>query len=982
MLIVEHGDHPVPDEPTPHRRLRPRDRRGITCDVVAILAALVLVGLGLANLYAVDGVDMAVRQAAIAGAGIVLLAALWRFRMRLLMTLGWVTYAAAVLLLGAVHTAGVTVNGARRWIGIGELQFQPSELAKVGLLLVLASVLGSSRPAWQRFLLAIVLAAAPIALTVLQPDLSTTLLLLALTLAMLIIGRLPARFLVPLFGAAAVATPLAVGLLRPYQLQRLGSFLVGAEQSPTGAGWTVQQAQIAMGWGSLFGRADDPLTGLLAEYLPEKETDLALASLVEQYGLVAGGLAIVAAIVLVWRLALASRVPRAPGGALVAGGLAVLIGVEVIVSVGGNLGRLPLAGVPFPLVSYGGTAVVAHLAALGVALGVRRDGARRQLWVVPRWHSNRPRLVRAIALGLTGLLVAFGLHAWDLQSARGAELAAAGQDQMTRCIRIPAQRGAITDRHGAPLALSSSASDAVASEVLAVPSIVRSRPDDVTRLAALVGQPVDAVRAALEGVPATTLALRVAEVPRPVADAVAAAGLTGVVIVPAARRSYPTGSLLGPVLGFSGVATPKETERWPDLPSGEIVGRTGLEKQYDSILRGANGRQCVYVTPTGEPVAMGERVEPIPGATLRTSLDLGLQQQLVTGLDVALKGQPRSRIGAAVAMDVRNGQILAIASRPSYDNNVYGPPIDSPALQALAKAPGHPMLEHVTQASLPPGSTFKLVVAAAGILNPVFPPHEAIPTGGSYTLGGHTFGNWKPMGPMNLVDSIAWSNDVYFYKLAHALGPGPIIDAARTLGVGAPTGIDLPAESAGYLGTPESVAASGGHWYGGSTVILGIGQGYLQVTPLQNALWTAGIATGQLVTPRVGMATGTDGSGYMALPAQAPRPLPFADQLGPIRDGMRGAVTGGTAVRLSGLPFPTAGKTGTAQDGNLPDDIYDNWLAAVAPWPDPNVVVTAVVQGPGTGSNNAKDVVSGGLRYYMDHQAEVLATGPMQGPVG
>jgi cell division protein FtsI/penicillin-binding protein 2 len=588
--------------------------------------------------------------------------------------------------------------------------------------------------------------------------------------------------------------------------------------------------------------------------------------------------------------------------------------------------------------------------------------------------------VRLIALGLTALLVSFGLHAWNLHSARGEELAAAGEDQMTRCIRIPAERGAITDRHGAPLAVSTSATDSAAdsatAHVIAVPNIVRSRPDDLARLAELVGQPVETVRAALDGVPATTFALRVAEVPRPVADAVTAAGLTGVLVVPVPRRSYPTGPLLGPVLGFAGIATPKETQRWPDLPLGEIVGRAGLELQYDAILRGANGRQCVYVAPTGEPVAMGERVEPIPGADLRTSLDLGLQRQLDASLDAAMRAQTSRRaIGAAVAMDVHNGQVLAIASRPSYDNNIYGPPIDAAALRAVANTPGHPMLEHVTQAALPPGSTFKLVVAAAGLVNPVFPPHRAIPTGGSYTLGGHTFGNWRVMGPMNLVDSIAWSNDVYFYKLAHALGPGPIIEAARALGVGAPTGIDLPAESPGYLGTPESVAASGGHWYGGSTVILGIGQGSLQVTPLQNALWTAGIATGTLVTPRLGMATGTDGNGYTALPSETPRPLPFADRLGPIRDGMRGAVTGGTAVRLSGLPFPTAGKTGTAQDGNLPDGTYDNWLAAVAPWPDPKVVVTAVVQGPGEGGNNAKGVVADGLRYYVDHQAE-LAGGP------
>lgn len=977
MLIVEHGDHPVPDEPTVRKPLRPTDRRGVAFDVVAVLAALALVGLGLANLYAVDGLDLAVRQAAIAAVGVVLLVALWRFRMRLLMALGWVTYAAAVLLLGAVHVAGVTINGARRWIAIGDLTFQPSELAKLGLLLVLAAALASGRPAWQRFGFAVVLAAVPITLTVLQPDLSTTLVMLALTIAMLIIGRVPARFLLPLFGAAAIAAPLAVALLRPYQVQRLGSFLVGAEESPTGAGWAVLQAHIAMGWGSLLGRADHPLTDLLAEYLPEKETDLALASLVQQYGLVAGASALVAAVVLVWRLTLASRAPRPTGGVLVAGGLAALIGVEVIVSVGGNLGLLPLAGVPFPLVSYGGTALLVHLAALGVALGVRRDGARRRLLIVSRWRSRRPRLVRAIAVGLTALLVVFGQYAWNLQTARGDELMAAGEAQMTRCIRIPAERGAITDRHGAPLAVSSSATDVRTYEVVAVPNIVRGRPDHVARLAELVGQPTDAVRTVLDGAPATSLSLVVAEVPGPVAEGIAAAGLAGVWVVPTPRRTYPTGSLLGPVLGFVGVATPEETKRWPNLPIGEFVGRAGLEQQYDAVLRGVNGRQCVYVGPTGVPVAMGERLEPIHGAALRTSLDLGLQRQITGTLEAALRAQPRrAAIAAAVAMDARNGQVLAVASLPSYDNNIYGPPIDVAALQDVTNAPGHPMLEGVTQAALPPGSTFKLVVATAGVLDPVFPPHRTIPTGGSFTLGGHTFDNWRVMGPMNLVQSIAWSNDVYFYKLAHALGPARMIDAARALGVGAPTGIDLPGESPGYLGTPESVAASGRDWYGGSTAILGIGQGYLLTTPLQNARWTAGIATGQLATPRLGLAVGTDQSVYTALPAPVPTPLPFADRLGPIREGMRGAVTGGTAVRLSGLPFPVAAKTGTAQDGNLPDGTYDNWLSAVAPADDPAVVVTAVVQGPGTGNNNVKGVVADALQYYVGHRAEVLATGP------
>ncbi|GEL18891.1 FtsW/RodA/SpoVE family cell cycle protein [Pseudonocardia asaccharolytica] len=984
MLSVERGGTSAapggPAGPEQKRPLRAKDSGGTAFDLLAILSALVLVGLGLANLYMVDSPEAMVRQAAIAVAGVVLLAVLWRFRAGLLLVLGWVSYGVAVLLLGAVLVVGVTANGATRWISFGSFTFQPSELAKLGLLLVLASVLGSGRPAWQRFVFGIGLAVLPIGLTVLQPDLSTTTLLMVLTVAMLVIGRIPARFLLPLFAAAAVAVPLVIGMLRPYQVERLGSFLVGSHEEPTGAGWAVQQARIALGSGSLFGRAGEPLTALMAQYLPERDTDLALASVVEQFGLVAGAAVVVAAIVLVWRLALASRVPRTPNGALVGGGLAILLGAEILVSLGGNLGLLPLAGVPFPLLSNGGTALLVHLAALGVVLGVRRDGARRRLWIVPRWRARRPRLVRATALAMSAVLVTFGFYGWNIQATQGEALFAAGQEQMTRCIRLPALRGEITDRHGAPLATSTAAAGTGVDKVVAVPAILRSRPDDIAKLAALTGQPVQAMTAALDDAPATTLSLPVAEVPAETGASVAAAGITGVLVIPEPQRSYPTGSLLGPVLGFAGIATPAEMQRQPDLPLGEIVGRAGLEQQYDSILRGINGQQCVYVTPAGVPVVMGPHREPIPGADLRLSLDLGLQRQLAAGLADALRGQSRSAIGAAVAVDPRDGQILAIASLPSYDNNVYGPPIDPAGLRAATSAPGHPMLEHVTQAAVPPGSTFKLVVASADVIHPPWPVDQMIPTGGSFTLGGHTFNNWRTMGPMDLRQSIAWSNDVYFYKLANALGPEPIIDAARALGVGARTGIDLPGESPGYLGTPQSVSESGGTWYGGSTVILGIGQGYLQVTPLQNALWTAGVATGQLVTPRLGLATGADGSAYTALPVPPPKPVPFADALGPVRDGMRAAVTGGTATRLAGLPVPVGAKTGTAQDGSLPDTSYDNWMSAAAPMPGPNIVMTALVQGPGTGANSASAVVAGGLSYYLAHEAEVRATDPVQTP--
>ncbi|MGY1745826.1 FtsW/RodA/SpoVE family cell cycle protein [Blastococcus sp. SYSU D00695] len=958
-------------------RQQRRDRRSAAFDLLAVVAAGALVGLGMANLYLIGEPALAARQGLIAAGGVLVLALSWRVRVRFLGVLAWLAYGLAVLFLVGVLVMGLSANGATRWFAIGTLTFQPSELAKLGLLLVLAAVLGSSRPPGRRFVLALLLAAVPIGLTLLQPDLSTAMLLTVLAGTMLVLGRVPARFLLPLAAAAAVVAPLLISLLQPYQVSRLGSFLVGAHESPTGSGWAVRQANIAVGSGGLFGRTDDPLRLLRAQYLPERDTDLAPASLVGQWGLVAGAGLVLAAIVLVWRLAMASRAARTPHGALVGGGLAVLLGVEIVVSVGANLGLLPLAGVPFPLVSYGGTALVVHLAAIGVVLAVRRDGARRRLWAAPGRRNPRPRLVRLAAVALSALLLAFGLHGWDLQRERGAELQVVGDEQMTRCTRLPAPRGVIVDRHDTPLAVDAADLGTGVDRVLVVPALVRARPADVDRLAGLTGRPPDDLRAELLAAEDTTLTLPVAEVPRPVGDTVTAAAVPGVLVVPEPRRAYPHGALLGPMLGFVGVATPEDEARWPDLPPGAVVGRAGLEGQYDPVLRGVDGRLCLYVDPRGVPVALGEYRAPVRGADLRLSLDLGLQRRLDAALAAALAAQPRpvGKVGAAVAMDPRTGQVLAMASRPSADDNVYGPPVDVAALEAAAAAPGSPMLEHATQAVAPPGSTFKLVVAAANQAHGVWDPDLVVPGGAEFTYGGHVFHNWRPMGPMSLRQAIAVSNDVYFYRLALALGPEAIAETATQLGVGQPTGIDLPGEAAGHLGTPESVEAAGGTWYGGSTVILGIGQGEIQVSPLQNARWTAALATGALVTPRLGSELGADGT-YAPLPAPAATPLPFPADLGPVRDGMTQVVSAGTGGRVRVPGLTVGAKTGTAQDGGLRADEYDNWMSLVAPMEAPEIVITAWTQGPGQGANSASGVAADGLHYYLDHRAEVLATGP------
>ena len=372
------------------------------------------------------------------------LALFWRVRVRLLGVLGWAAYGAAVLLLVGVLAMGRSANGATRWIGIGSFTFQPSELAKLGLLLVLAAVLGSGRPAWQRFTLAVLLAVVPIGLTLLQPDLSTTMLLAVLAGSMLVIGRVPARFLLPLVAAAVVSAPLVISLLRPYQLERLGSFLVGAHESPTGSGWARAAGAHRGGLGGAV-RPDRRPAPPPARAVPARAGDRPGP---RQPGRAVGAGRRRRRGARRDRPRMAARAgqPGVPYPARRAGrrrpGRSSWVSRPSSRS-GGNLGLLPLAGVPFPLLSYGGTALVVHLAAIGVVLAVRRDGARRRLWALPRWRNPRPRLVRLTALGLSTLLVSFGVYGWRLQSTQGEALAArraGADDALLPAARPPRRR--------------------------------------------------------------------------------------------------------------------------------------------------------------------------------------------------------------------------------------------------------------------------------------------------------------------------------------------------------------------------------------------------------------------------------------------------------------------------------------------------------------------------------------------------------------
>jgi cell division protein FtsI/penicillin-binding protein 2/cell division protein FtsW (lipid II flippase) len=931
-------------------------------DRLAIAGAFALIFLGALNLYAVEGTGAGIRQLAVVVPGVVLFVLLRRVRVDRLPALGWACYALSLALLAAVPFVGMATKGARRWIGVGAFSFQPSELAKLGLLLVLARVLSSDRPPGRRFLLAVGLWALPTSLTLLQPDLSTAILLTTLLGAMLIMARIPWRYLVPPLVAVLVLAPLALPLLQEYQLKRLQGFFTGSAEMA--GGYTLQQAHIAVAMGGMTGRFGDEARKLLADYLPENHTDLAFASVTQQFGLAGGLFAVAVTLLIVWRMALAGRWSRAPIGVLVGGGLAVLFGTQVAISIGGNLGLLPIAGIPFPLLSYGGSAAVVYLASFGVVIAARRDGARRRLWAPPRWSRPTPRGLARLALGLTVVLLASTWYGRHLQTARGDSLRQAARTQMTRCVRLPAPRGLITDRHGAVLA-----GNAENSEVAGIPTVLKRERNATQTLAGLLGRPVEELQDKVES--SDGMLIKLGQVDGPTGQRITEAKLPGVVLLPSHRRLYPVGALVGPFIGYVGADTEKDHQRWPGLPIGERVGRSGLERRYDPVLRGVAGEQCFLVNPKGQPVALERYRAPVPGLNLRLAIDVGLQRTLTDALAAATQ-KSGGDLGGAVALDPKTGRVLAMASVPGFDNNVYGPPLDEAALKAAKDAPGHPTLEHATQIAAQPGSIFKPVVAAAGLSlpNPPLPPDLVIPTGGSFVHEGHSFGNWKPMGPQSLVPAIAWSNDVYFYKLGLMLGPERIHEIGTQMGVGVPTGIDID-EVAGELGTPESTKKKGGTWYSASTVILGIGQGHITVTPMQAARFTAALATGQVVTPRLALDFAAPDQPATAAPAPSPTPLPFAGVLGPVREGMRQVTLNGTATLLKDLPFGVLAKTGTAEDPSTPNGDTNAWIVAAAPAEDPSIAIAVLVRGGGHGGETAGPVAKAALQYFAAHRTEL-----------
>lgn len=432
------------------------------------------------------------------------------------------------------------------------------------------------------------------------------------------------------------------------------------------------------------------------------------------------------------------------------------------------------------------------------------------------------------------------------------------------------------------------------------------------------------------------------------------------------RRQYPQNGFAAHVVGYVGEVSETEldTPQFSDYQQGDIIGQAGLEKQYDKELRGVDGQQRVLVDNFGREREMLMSQEAEAGKDLKTTLDLDLQA--VAELSMADKH------GAVVALDPRTGDVLAMVSAPSYDPNKFTGRISRKDWNAITNDPLKPLLNRATQAEFAPGSTFKPIVAMAGLEAGVIDERTIFHCAGGESFYGTFRGCWKHTGhgDISLHNAIRESCDVYFYNVGNRLGIDRLAEYAEMAGFGHKTGIDLPNERESIMpSTKWKLRTTRQKWFAGETISVAIGQGQVTVSPLQLAAAIGGVAVG--------------GNWYQPHLKKwdAPKLLRGGHvnqaHIQDVISGMSGVVNEGGTGRFAALPgINVCGKTGTAQiislqaqRGGVAQNLKDNaWFVGFAPQEAPEIVVVALFEN-GEHGDKASWIVRDVLKAYFDKKA-------------
>jgi penicillin-binding protein 2 len=427
--------------------------------------------------------------------------------------------------------------------------------------------------------------------------------------------------------------------------------------------------------------------------------------------------------------------------------------------------------------------------------------------------------------------------------------------------------------------------------------------------------------------------------------------LPDVLVEPVPTREYPAApTLASHVFGYVGEVTESQVAASEDLKSGDIVGQSGIERIYNALLMGEDGAKRVVVNSIGREIRETEKIEATEGKRVQLTIDADVQRSIENGF------RALGFNGAAVLLDPANGDVLAYTSLPSFDPNAFAAGGDrrNAVWSSVMSDPARPMTDRALQGRYPPGSTFKMAVAAAALEEGVITPDFQVTCRGAGVFNGNVHKCWKAggHGTVDLRRAIEGSCNVYFYTIGNMAGVDRIHKWSTAFGLGVKSGIDLPNEIAGIVPSTEwKRRTTGEKWYAGETTSVAIGQGQVTVTPMSMAVYMAALANGGTrVTPHLLKAV-DEGSGWMPVPAPAPASQATMKpaNLQAIRDGLwmvvNHAGTGGKA-RIEGRDV--SGKTGTAQvisleggrraPGKTGRDLRDHgWFVFFAPRDNPQI---------------------------------------------
>lgn len=571
--------------------------------------------------------------------------------------------------------------------------------------------------------------------------------------------------------------------------------------------------------------------------------------------------------------------------------------------------------------------------------------------------SERILVVSYLVIVLVFLLI---LRLWQLQILQGDEYRRLSEANRMRIIDTPAPRGIIFDRNGVPLV-----KNFPYYSVSLIPNeFDRSRLHQLSTLLNMPAAEISEIMRENGSSPFVPIRLKHGLPFEEVAYIEARrSDFPGLFVDIEVNREYIHGNVASHLIGYLGKLSPAQAKdpAFRDISPDTFIGQWGVEKLFDSVLRGTPGKRVIEVNALGKEIRFLQEKPPIKGTDITLSIELNLQKEAEKAFG--------ERAGALVALKPETGEILGLISKPSFDPNLFTRGITQENWQEIINDKKNPMLNRALQSQYPPGSTFKIVTAIAGLEQKVITPETKVDCRGGIQYGSWRFGCWRREGhgTVSLHKAIVESCDVFFYEVGKRLGIDKIYEYATSLGLGTETGIELGSERRGLIPNSQwKLQTMKLPWYLGETFIAAIGQGYIAATPIQMALMMNTVANGGNIYKPTLIKDSP--------PVLTGRAKASAENIEIVKKGLFGVVNeGGGTGWAAKSSFSVGGKTGTAQVVSMKSGVSSQaerfrdhaWFVAFAPVEKPEIALAVLVEHGGHGGGAAAPIAKIAIEEYM-----------------